>query len=417
MLAPRNIEGQMPRKLLGIGIIGAGGIVRRHAVAYRCLPELARLVAVADVDKDRANAAKHEHGFAEIYTDYRELLGRDNIDVVSICTPPHLHSRMVIDALDAGKHVLCEKPIARTLEEADQEIAAAERQAQLKASCVYQYRSDPTHKRVRQMIHSNSLGRILMATVRVRAKRMPGYYAAAPGRGSRRIDGGGVLINQAIHQLDALVSFLGTPVEASAIMQTFLQPTEGEDTLAGWIKFENGAFATIDCTVCAHDEWFAIEVIGENAQTTVRGSTDRHDCTWKVASKSSAVERALRMSGLSDFPDLPAGLPPWRVKAQKAVHKVRGRQWLPPWYWGHTPHVRDFLNSIGSLDPPPVPPREARRSLELANGLYISALTRKAVQFPIERDHIFYSGIPSERRINSTETSRGSTFRSSVVPA
>ena len=92
----------MPRKLLAIGIIGAGGIVRRHAVAYRCLPELARLVAVADVDKDRANAAKREHGFAEIYTDYRELLGRDNIDVVSICTPPHLHSRMVIEALDAG---------------------------------------------------------------------------------------------------------------------------------------------------------------------------------------------------------------------------------------------------------------------------------------------------------------------------
>jgi UDP-N-acetyl-2-amino-2-deoxyglucuronate dehydrogenase len=381
---------EMGKSVLGIGVIGAGGIVRRHAVAYRCLPEFARLVAVADVDESRAIAAKREHGFQETYTDYRDLLSRDDIEVVSICTPPHVHAPLVVDALRAGKHVLCEKPMARTLEEADQEIEVAERHPELKMSCVYQYRSDPTHKRIRQMIRSQSLGKILMATVRVRALRMPAYYAVAPGRGSLRIDGGGVLINQAVHQLDSLISFLGTPVEASAAMDTFLQPTEGEDTLVGCIKFESGAFATIDCTVCAHDDWFEIEVLGENAQTTVGGTTDRHYCTWTLESKSSAVQRALRASGLRDFPDLSTGPKLSRVRAEKVMCKLRGRKWLPPRHWGHTPHVRDFLESIRTDVDPPVPPREARRSLELAMGLYAAALTGETVRFPIDRNHAFY---------------------------
>lgn len=385
----------MGRTRLGIGIIGAGGIVRRHALAYRSLPEMARLIAVADVETNRAAAAQREHGFVEAYCDYRELLRRDDIDVVSICTPPHLHSRMVIDALEAGKHVLCEKPMARTLEEADAEIEAAALRGDLKFSCVYQYRSDPAHRRIREMIRSNWLGKILMATVRVRAKRMPGYYAAAPGRGSRKTDGGGVLINQAIHQLDALVSFLGKPVEVSAAMNTFLQPTEGEDTLVGWVKFENGSFATIDCTVCAHDDWFAIEVLGENAQTGVSGTIDRHDCDWMVDSKSSAVKRALRKTWLRQFPNLPPAQPRWRVRAGKVACKLRKQKYLPPWYWGHTPHVREFLTCIGLSESAPVPPAEARSSLELAVGLYASAMTGQTVQLPIRAGHAFYAGFSS----------------------
>jgi predicted dehydrogenase len=388
-------RGRMGRTRLGIGIIGAGGIVRRHAVAYRSLPEIARLIAVADVEANRADAAKREHGFQEAYSDYRELLSRDDIDVVSICTPPHLHSRMVIDALEAGKHVLCEKPMARTLEEADAEIEAAAQRGDLKFSCVYQYRSDPAHRRIREMIRSNSLGKILMATVRVRAKRMPGYYGSAPGRGSRKTDGGGVLINQGIHQLDALVSFLGNPIEVSAVMDTFMQPTEGEDTLVGWVKFENGSFATIDCTVCAHDDWFTIEVLGENAQTSVFGTIDRHDCVWMVESKSSAVKRALRKTGLGQFPNLPSPQPRWRVRADKLVCKLRKRKYLPPRHWGHTPHVCEFLTSIGLSQTAPVPPSEARRSLELAVGLYASAMTGETVRFPISAGHAFYAGFPS----------------------
>ena len=401
--------GHTTNEVLGVGIIGAGGIVKRHAVAYRSLPEFCRLVAVADIDISRANAAKREHGFAEAYSEYRELLARGDIHVVSVCTPPHAHSRIVIAALEAGKHVLCEKPMARTLEEADLEIEAAARQKSQKFSCVYQYRSDPAHRRVRAMVSSDSLGKIVLATLRVRAKRMRGYYAAAPGRGSRTIDGGGVLINQAIHQLDALISFLGQPVEASAAMDTFLQPTEGEDTLVGWVKFESGALAAIDCTVCAHDDGFAVEVLGENASATVSGTIDRHDCTWAVQSKSSAAKRALQITGLRDFPDLPQAQPLWRTRADKLVCKLRGRKYLPPWYWGHTPHIREFLTSIGSSDPAPVPPVEARQSLELATGLYAAAITGETVRFPIRQGDPYYAGFAESERTSTTDVDHSRT--------
>lgn len=382
--------------MLGIGIVGAGVIIKRHALAYRCLPELSKLVAVADIDPACAAAAKQTYGFPDSYTDYHELLRRDDIHIISVCTPPHAHTSVVVDALAAGKHVLCEKPMADTLEHADQAINAADPCSSCQTSYVYQYRSDPAHVRLRQLVQKGHLGRILMATVRVRAQRTAAYYSSRPGRGSWAMDGGGVLINQAVHQLDALVSFLGKPLEVSASMSTFLQPIESEDTLVGWIKFESGALATIDCTVCAHDEWFAIEVVGENAQVTVRGAPSPQACTWSVESKSSAVQRAIWRTSTGTIPDSPGELRRSSELAQKAWCKLRGKQWLPPKHWGHTPHVREFLESIISAQPVPVPPREARRSLELAIALYASAITGEKVKLPIGADHPFYCGIGSQ---------------------
>lgn len=380
----------------GVGIIGAGVIIKRHALAYRCLPEISKLVGVADIDPGCAAAAKRVYGFPDTYSDYRELLRRDDIHVVSVCTPPSAHAPVVMDALAAGKHVLCEKPMADTLEHADHAIDASDRYSSCQVSYVYQYRSDPAHVRVRHLIKRGHLGRILMATVRVRAQRTAGYYSSRPGRGSWATDGGGVLINQAVHQLDALVSFLGNPVEVSASMSTFLQPIESEDTLTGWIKFESGALATIDCTVCAHDECFAIEVVGENAQVTVRGAPNPQACTWSVESKSSAVQRALWRAGMGTAPDFPAEPGRSTELAHKAWCKLRGQQWLPPRHWGHTPHIREFLESLISSQATPVPPREARRSLELAIALYSSAIMGEKVKLPIGPDHSFYRGIASQ---------------------
>ena len=386
----------MARPVLGVGIIGAGSISGNHALAYRCLPELAELVAVADVDWSRAKAAKQQHGFKDSYTDYSDLLSRNDIDVVSICTPPNIHTQVVVDSLRAGKHVLCEKPIARTLAEADHTIQVSDLYPQLKLSIVYQYRSDPTHARVRSMIRNQHLGRILMATVRVRAQRTRGYYASGQGRGSWAVDGGGVLINQAIHHLDSLISFLGTPIEVSAVMDTFVQPTKGEDTIVGWVKFESGALAIVDCTVCAHEESFAIQVLGENAQTTISGTPLVHYCSWSLESRSSAVDRALRLAGLRNYPDLPKGPTRSSLLVQKAVCKLRGSPWVPPRHWGHTPYVQMFLESIESSQDVPVPPREARRSLELAVALYVAALTGETVRMPIPTTNGFYDGIPKQ---------------------
>ncbi len=387
----------MERKVLGIGIIGAGNIIRRHASAYKCLPQLAKLVAVVDIDLKRAQNAKSTFGFKAAFDNHAALLERDDIDVVSVCTPANYHAPIVIDAIQAGKHVLCEKPMANTLAEADDIIEAAGKRSDRNFSFVYQWRSEPAHARIRTAIAQQSMGRPLTAYVHVHAMRTPAYYAAVPGRGSWKTDGGGVLINQAIHQLDALISFLGEPTQASAVMHTFMQPTEAEDTLTGWVKFKSGAFATIECTVCAHRDDFTIGVLAENAAMRLTGGANSHACDWHIESRSSAAKRALNRTGRKQFPSFPEGPGLWAVRGQKVLCKLRGSEWRQPKHWGHTPFIQDYLETVQTGRSAPVPPTEARRSLELAVGLYQSALTGTIVTLPLDQSSPFYRGVESNK--------------------
>ncbi len=377
---------------LGIGIIGAGHIIKRHALAYRVHPDLARLIAVADIDRRRAQAAAQRFGLEDSGDDYQALLARDDIDAVSICTPAGTHARIVIDAIRAGKHVLCEKPLATTLADADEIIAVAEQHPKQTVSCVFQLRSDATYRRMRWMIREKHIGRALSARVCVRLRKTPAYYANAPGRGSWEMDGGGVVINQAIHQLDALVSFLGHPVAVSAVMDTLVQPIEAEDTLAGWIRFGNGALATVECTTCAKSKEFSIHIIGENAEARISGDPDSQKFDWRVNARGSAAKKALRSTGLKAFPQPPdpKGL---KLKIAKLSAKMRRRDLLPPAHWGHAPFVGEFLEAAMSGQTGPVPPREARRSLELATALYQAATTGDTVRLPLDLQSPLYHGL------------------------
>jgi predicted dehydrogenase len=382
----------MSAEPLGVGIIGAGQIVKRHALAYRALPGLGRLIAVADVDPKRAADAKERFGFKYAFHDYTELLACDEVAAVSVSTPASLHARMVQDAIAAGRHVLCEKPIATTLADADAMIAASEGRPDVTASCVFQLRCDATHRRLRWMIEQNNLGRILLAKVCVRVKKSPGYYTSAPSRGSYQGDGGGVLINQAVHQLDALLWLLGEPVAASAQMDTFVHPIEAEDSLAGWIRFAGGAIATIECTTCAKKKEFSIDVVGENAGMRVAGDPDSQKFDWRIDALGSAAGKAMRSVARRGVPDPPE---PGKLTAslQKFAAKVRGRDYQPSAHKGHTPLVKQFLEGARAGEPGPIPLREARRSLELATALYESADAGQVVALPLDGQCRFYRGV------------------------
>ena len=386
----------MAQQPLGIGLIGAGNIVKRHALAYRALPELSRLVAVADLDIKRAHAARTNFGFAHALDDHRELLQRDDVDVVDICTPANHHARLVIDALEAGKHVLCEKPMATTLADADKIIQAAERHPDLKVSFVFQLRSDATHRRMRLMIEQGLIGKLVTANVTVHLRKKPAYYTSDPSRGSWRGDGGGVLINQAIHQLDALLSFMGNPVETSAVMGRFVQPIEAEDTITGWVKFESGAFASIDCTVCAQSKNFSIGVVGENAGLQVSGDPDKGSFGWKIKAGGSAAYKGLSAQGFKLSPSPPPPPKGVSLAIQKINAKIKRQPWIPPATWGHAPFIREFLTAVRSGAPSPVPPKEGRRSLELAAALYESALSGKPIKLPLTETSQVYNGVDPE---------------------
>lgn len=381
----------MPSTPLGIGVIGAGAIVKRHVIAYQSLPSLARLVAVADIDAKRSNEAKAAYGFAEALTDYRSLLSRSDVDVVDICAPAGLHCRMVVDALKAGKHVLCEKPIATTLADADAMIAAAAENAKLAASCVFQLRCETTHRRMRRLIQQGQIGRPLLAKVAVKVKKSPTYYTARPGAGSWKVDGGGVLINQAIHQLDALISFLGEPVEASATMETFVHPIDCEDTLTGWVRFQSGALATIECTTCAKKKECAIEITGENAGLRIAGDPDAQNFDLRIDAPGSAARKAILAQAVNAVPE-PKRPNKLISSVRKLVAKSKKRPFAPSLHFGHTPFVKDFLEAVRDGKPAPVTLIDARAALALATALYESARTRHVVHWPVDGRYGLYNG-------------------------
>ena len=397
-------------KRFGVGIIGAGNILANHAIAYSSLPELATLVAVADVDEGHLQSAKRHFKFKAAYKDYRDLLSNPDVAIVSICTPPVLHCQMILDSLKANKHVLCEKPMATSLRDADVVIRQADQHPELCLSFVYQYRTDPFHNRTRNLIQTQQLGKLIMANVRVYARRTNAYYIPGSGRGTWSTEGGGVLMNQAIHQLDSLVSFLGEPLEVSASMDTHSRPIDAEDTLAGWVRFKNGACATVECTVCAHLDSFVLEIIGENAQVGIEGSPARHSGEWSLYSASSATRHALIRSSLHDYPNPPQNPKRAQIVAEKILCKLSGRSWLPPRHWGHTPYVREFLQSITATRSFCVSAREARRSLELAIALYISGFTGESVKLPIAGDAPFYEGMAAIANFRSSSRSSLQTY-------
>jgi predicted dehydrogenase len=390
-------------EILGIGLIGAGGIMHRHALAYLCFPDRARLVAVSDIDRGRAQAARNTFRIQADYEDYRELLARDDVDVVSVCTRPDTHAAAVIDAVEAGKHVLVEKPLARNLAEADEIIAACDRRAELRVSCLYQWRFDRAVQFARKAIEENRLGPALLADVQLRASPAPAYYDPGANRESWSLDGGGVLIVYAIHQLDLLISLLGDAVEVCGRMDTFVRPTEGEDVLAAWIRFGSGALATLGCTAGAHEGRFSLELIGEESSVRLFWGRPASTCRWEVSASRGATQRALASLGRREAPR--PRLEPGRYaqRGLEMLHRFRGRPWLPPRHWWHTPYVSQYLDSITSGGAVPVPPREARRSLELVTAIYESALSGSPVRLPLDARSPVYRGV-NAREI---QTARG----------
>jgi predicted dehydrogenase len=379
---------------LGIGVIGAGEISRLHALAYAALPGRARRVAVADLDLERAQALAHAHGFEHATADPRELLAREDVDVVSICTRPNIHAPLVAQALESGKHVLCEKPIARTLAEADAIVEAADRHPDQLVSFLYQWRHDRAVEALQGLLDAGELGRPLSATLQVRAHRSPAYYREGQ-RESWALDGGGALIVIGVHQLDLLLTFLGEPEEASARMDTTLTPSEADDALVGWIRFRGGALATLSCTVGAHSSDFELEVQGEDGFARLRGRRRGrppapHACDLALGARGRAKRLALLRAGLGARAWLGHGA--LRARLARAAGRPLGRRWQAPASWWHGPAVREFLDAVAERRPAPVPPREARRSLELALGLYESATTGSVVRFPLARSSLAYRG-------------------------
>ena len=225
----------------GFGIVGAGTIAEFHAEAIGLVPG-ARLVAVADVDQERARKFAARHGCAaEAGLD--QLLGRDDVEVAAVCVPSGLHAAVGVRAAEAGKHLVIEKPIDVSLEAADRLIAAAG----VTATVISQHRFDPGLIELRRLIDTGALGRLLLGQASTKWWRGQDYYDSAGWRGTWAMDGG-ALMNQGIHYADLLRWCLGPVAEVSALTVTQAHAMEAEDCALATVRFASGAVGTITAT-------------------------------------------------------------------------------------------------------------------------------------------------------------------------
>ncbi|GIF45945.1 putative dehydrogenase [Asanoa ferruginea] len=236
-----------------VGIVGAGIIGDAHAQAVARHPRL-RLAAVIDQDP-AARAALAAKTGATAFADLADALAAGPIGLVAICTPTGLHVEQAEEALAAGVHVLVEKPLdagpaaARRLADRADEFAAKG----LVASVVSQHRFDPASVAVAAAVHGGGLGQITSAVATVPWWRAQSYYDSADWRGTRRLDGGGALMNQGVHTVDLLLWLLGAPVEVAAYTARLAhERIEVEDVAAATLRFASGALATLHATTAGH---------------------------------------------------------------------------------------------------------------------------------------------------------------------
>ncbi len=407
-----------PDRPIGIGIVGCGAIARTHIRALLEFPDEARVTALAsrsiesvagaaayvreqaeaqatDAESagDTALAARYREHAASTPTahaDWEALVSDPLVDAVIVTTPPFLHHPVGVAALGAGKHVLCEKPLAVSLREADEMIAAA-RAADRVLSTVSQGRFAEEQRRMQALVQTGALGRVFFGKADGQWYRPPTYYELW-WRGTWAREGGGAATGQGIHILDQMLWILGKrPVQVVGKIGTFVHPVpraraEGgvpiEDTALGIITFEDGSFLEYCAAVSQQLERSQLEISGE------RGAVQAYP--WAVYSVDGATNEQLAQFVENDVPPLPEA---WRPKRPEIdPYRNPGPNPLPP-VWSMVPQIGDFLQAIRTGVDSLTGAAEGRRALEVLTGLYRSAILGRPTDLPLPPDDPFYDGV------------------------
>lgn len=308
-----------------IGILGGGGISDTHARAARAIAGV-RVVAVHGANRDKVAALAKSAG-ATGYDDLDRFLAHP-MDVVAIGSPSGVHAEQATAAVRRGLHVLVEKPLDITTTRIDALIEEADR-ARVKVGVFFQDRLTPDLVEMKAKVDAGVLGTPVLASGRVKWYRPPEYYSDSRWRGTWRLDGGGVLMNQAIHTIDALLWLFGPVARVSGCVATRLHQIEVEDTAAAVIEFTNGAYGMLEASTAA-------------------------------------------------FPGLPRRI---EVTGSKGtlVHEQEARPAVVADASGHQRVFEDFFTAIDTGRPPACDAREGRRSVALVEAIYESARTGGAV--------------------------------------
>jgi len=350
--------------MIKVAIIGTGAISGAHIEAYLQFPQRCKIVALCDLNPDKAEAKRAQYGLdARVVSDYRELF-QDGIDLVSLCLPLYVHAPATIDFLKAGSHVIVEKPMASSLKECDEMIEAAKHSGKL-LSVIAQNRFRNPIMKLKQVLDSGLAGRILHAQADSLWWRGHCYYDLW-WRGTWEKEGGGPTLNHAVHHIDGLLWMLGRPSEVLASMTNVAHDNaEVEDLSIAILKYPSGALGQLTSSVVHH---------GEEQQYVFQGERARISAPWRVAASTS----------------LPNGFPERNRALEEEIQRYDdGLPKLP--YEGHTGQIENVLNAIEHGTSLMIDGESGRSTLELIMSIYKSASTGMAVKLPLQPDDPFYT--------------------------
>ena len=351
---------------IGFGIVGCGMIANFHARAVADIRG-ASVVACFDTFPAAADRLAQSLG-CQAYHDLHAMLDDPRVDVVTICTPSGAHLDPAIAAASAGKHVIVEKPLEITLQRCDRIIDACAK-AGVVLSTIFPSRFHEASQLLKKAVDTGRFGRLTVGDAYVKWYRTQEYYDSGAWRGTWKLDGGGALMNQAIHSVDLLNWVMGPVQDLSARFATLAhERIEVEDVAVATLRFQNGALGTIEATTAAFPGALKrIEIHGSEGSAVLQ---EEDITTWDFA-RPTRADAAL-------------------LQRMAAKTKTGGGAADPAaiGHHGHTAQFKDVLQAIKSHGKPLIDGVEGRRSVEIILAIYKAAETGRTVTLPLPRDPV-----------------------------
>lgn len=358
-------------KKINTAVIGAGKIAHIHARALKSI-ELSELKAVFSWHLNKAQVFAGEYNI-HAYDDIEEMIRKEDIRMVTVCTPHPVHLSNVLISLNAGSHVLVEKPLAITLEDCDKMIITA-REKNLNLGMISQRRLYQPVIRVKEAIESGKLGKPVLGVVTMYGWRDREYYEEDAWRGKWKEEGGGVLVNQAPHQLDILQWYMGPVEEIIGYWSNFNHPyIEVEDTALAIIKFRSGALGSILVSNSQNPALYGkVHVFGNNGAAA---GVQTDGGAMFIAGKSGIAEPPYNdlwtISGEENLKET------WKKEDSEFFSNIDPIKYFHQW------QIEDFLESIIDHRSPMITGEEGRKTVEIFTAIYRSNETGLPVKFPL----------------------------------
>ena len=347
---------------LRFGLVGCGVIGPIHAEAIATLPD-AVLAAAADLVPERVQKLTEQYGGTP-YTDLARMLKHERLDVVIVCTPSGLHGEHTCQIMRSGRHVIVEKPMEITREAMD-EMLRVQQETGVKLAVISQHRFDAASQQVRQLVDEQAFGRLVLGNALVPWWRSQAYYDSGAWRGTWEMDGGGVLMNQAIHSIDLLQWLMGPVKSIFAYTDTLAHHMETEDVAVAVLRFANGALGTIAATTGAYPGVTTrIEVFGDKGSAIIENDALAllrlaRDAKEAVSDYGEAIKQAA------------AEVEEKESAAAQNPAALASRS--------HALQIADMIRAIRENGIPLVDGYAGRKPVEIILSIYESARTHKEV--------------------------------------